>query len=52
MSILSEFVRYLGHSHFAIKSIETGKKGAQEQHFSADEISKAEDHIRQRNGKR
>ena len=52
MSILSEFVRYLGHSHFAIKSIETGKKGAQEQHFSADEISKAEDHIKQRNGKR
>jgi hypothetical protein len=52
MSILSEFVRYLGHSHFAIKSIETGKKGAQEQHFSVDEISKAENHIEQRNGKR
>ncbi len=52
MSILSDFVRYLGHSHFAIKSIETGKRGAQEQHFSADEIGKAEDHIKQRNGKR
>ena len=51
MSILSDFFRYLGHSHFAIKSKETGKGGAQEKHFNAEEMNKAEDHIQKQNGK-
>jgi len=49
---LTEFVRYLGHSTFAIKSIVTGEKGAQEAHFDAIRIGRAEDYITLRNGKR
>lgn len=48
---LAEFARYLGHSHFAIKSIVTGEKGAQEAHFDAIRIGRAEDYITLRNGK-
>lgn len=51
-SDLAAFVRYLGHSHIAIKSIVTGKPGAQEGHFQAITINKAEDYIALRNSKR
>jgi hypothetical protein len=49
---LSAFIKYLGHSHIAIKSIVTGKTGAQEGHFQAITINKAEEFITLRNGKR
>jgi hypothetical protein len=49
---LASFVKYLGHSHIAIKSIVTGKKGAHEGHFQAININKAEYYIAPRNGKR
>ncbi len=51
-SDLAAFVKYLGHSHIAIKSVKTGEKGSQEGHFKAIEINKAEDFITLRNGKR
>lgn len=51
-SDLAAFIRYLGHSHIAIKSIVTGKPGAQEGHFQAITINKAEEFIALRNGKR
>ena len=51
-SDLAAFARYLGHSNIAIKSVETGKKGAQEKHFKTIKINRAEDHITLRNGKR
>jgi hypothetical protein len=51
-SDLPSFVRYLGHSCIAIKSIKTGEKGSQEGHFRTIEIIKAEDFITLRNGKR
>jgi len=51
-SDLAAFVRYLGHSHIAIKSIVTGQDGAQEAHFKAIDINRAEDYIALRNGKR
>lgn len=49
---LASLVKYLGHSHIAIKSIVTGEKGAQEGHFKAIEINQANDYITLRNGKR
>ncbi len=49
---LSAFIKYLGHSQIAIKSIVTGKPGAQERHFQAITINKAEEFITLRNGKR
>jgi len=49
---LSAIIKYLGHPHIAIKSIVTGKPGAQEEHFQAIAINKAEEFITLRNGKR
>lgn len=49
---LASFIKYLGHSDFVIKSIVTGVNGAQEEHFQAIRINKAEDYIALRNGKR
>jgi hypothetical protein len=49
---LTEIVRYLGHSHIAIKSKVIGEKGQQEGHFTTIAIDKAEDFIALRNGKR
>jgi len=49
---LASFIKYLGHSNIAIKSIVTGEKGAQEGHFQAITINRAEDYIALRNGKR
>ena len=49
---LSAFIKDLGHSQIAIKSIVTGKPGAQERHFQAITINKAEEFITLRNGKR
>jgi hypothetical protein len=51
-SNLASVIKYLGHSHIAIKSIVTGEKGAHEAHFNAILINKAEDYITLRNGKR
>lgn len=50
--MLAAFIKFLGHSDIAIKSIVTGEKGAQEGHFQAITINKAEDYIAPRNGKR
>ena len=49
---LASFIKFLGHSQIAIKSIVTGEKGAQEGHFQAITINRAEDFIALRNGKR
>lgn len=51
-SDIAAFVKYLGHTHIAIKSIVTGEQGAQEGHFEAIRINRAEDFIAMRNGKR
>ena len=49
---LASFIKYLGHPNFVIKSIVTGENGAQEEHFQAIRINRAEDYIALRNGKR
>ncbi|MFA7087658.1 MAG: hypothetical protein WC145_13395, partial [Aliarcobacter sp.] len=49
---LTQFVKFLGHERFAIKSVQTGKKGAQEAHFDLITANKAVDYIKLRNGKR
>jgi len=49
---LASFIKYIGHSNFVIKSIVTGERGAQEGHFQAIRINRAEDYIALRNGKR
>ena len=49
---LTRFIRFLGHERFAIKSVQTGKKGAREAHFDLINANKAVDYIGMRNGKR
>ncbi|MDD3566277.1 MAG: hypothetical protein PHN90_11480, partial [Methanothrix sp.] len=49
---LTRFIRFLGHEKFCVKSVQTGKKGAQEAHFDLINANKAVDYIGMRNGKR
>lgn len=49
---IAKIVAFLGHDIFAIKSVETGKPGAQENYFRATAINKAVDYINLRNGQR
>jgi len=49
---LTRFIRFLGHERFAIKSVKTGEKGAQEAHFDLINANRAVDYIKLRNGKR
>jgi len=49
---LTRFVRFLGHERFCIKSVATGKKGAQEKNFDLITANKAIDYIKLRDGKR
>ena len=51
-SDIATVVKYLGHTHIAIKSIVTGEQGAQEGHFEGTRINRAEDFVSLRNGKR
>ena len=48
---LTRFIRFLGHERFAIKSVKTGEKGAQEAHFDLINANRAVDYIKLRNGK-
>jgi len=49
---LTRFIKFLGHERFCIKSVKTGEKGAQEEHFDLINANKAVDYIEMRNGKR
>ena len=48
---LGQFVRFLGHNLFCVKSVRTGEKGAQEAYFNMPG-KRAVDYINNRNGKR
>jgi hypothetical protein len=49
---LTKFIKFLGHERFAIKSVQTGRNGAQEAHFDLINMGRTVDYIRMRNGKR
>lgn len=49
---LTKLSKFLGHERFAVKSVQTGKNGAQEAHFDLINANKAADYIKIRNRKR